>query len=151
MEGNFNMINIYTDGACKGNPGPGGWGALIISGDSKNEIYGGEANTTNNRMEILAVIMALKAINTGSEITVFTDSTYVQKGISEWISKWKTNGWRTSNKKEVKNKDLWLQLDNLTVKLKINWSWVKGHSGHLENDRADYLANLGVGMEGTSS
>ena len=145
------MINIYTDGACKGNPGPGGWGALIIEGDIKNEIFGGEADTTNNRMEILAVIMALKAINAVSEITVFTDSTYVQKGISEWIDKWKINGWRTSNKKEVKNKDLWLQLDNLTVKLKINWSWVKGHSGHLENDRADYLANLGVGMEGTSS
>ena len=145
------MINIYTDGACKGNPGPGGWGALIIEGDIKNEIFGGEANTTNNRMEILAVIMALKAINTGSEITVFTDSTYVQKGISEWIGKWKTNGWRTSNKKEVKNKDLWLQLEVLTAKFKINWVWVKGHSGHLENDRADYLANLGVGMEGPSS
>ena len=145
------MINIYTDGACKGNPGPGGWGALIIEGDNKNEIFGGEANTTNNRMEILAVIMALKAINTISEITVFTDSTYVQKGISEWIDKWKINGWKTSNKKEVKNKDLWLQLDILTAKLKINWAWVKGHSGHLENDRADYLANLGVGMEGTSS
>ena len=98
------MINIYTDGACKGNPGPGGWGALIIEGDNKNEIFGGEANTTNNRMEILAVIMALKAINTISEITVFTDSTYVQKGISEWIDKWKINGWKTSNKKEVKNK-----------------------------------------------
>jgi len=145
------MINIYTDGACKGNPGPGGWGALIIEGDNKNEIFGGEANTTNNRMEILAVIMALKAINTISEITVFTDSTYVQKGISEWIDKWKINGWKTSNKKEVKNKDLWVQLDILNAQLKINWVWVKGHSGHSENDRADYLANQGVGMEGTSS
>ena len=145
------MVNIYSDGACKGNPGPGGWGALIIEGDNKNEIFGGEANTTNNRMEILAVIMALKAINTISEITVFTDSTYVQKGISEWIDKWKINGWKTSNKKEVKNKDLWLQLEVLTAKFKINWVWVKGHSGHLENDRADYLANLGVGMEGSSS
>jgi ribonuclease HI len=144
------MINIYTDGACKGNPGPGGWGALIIEGDIKNEIFGGEANTTNNRMEILAVIMALKAIVTASEITVFTDSTYVQKGISEWIDKWKINGWRTSNKKEVKNKDLWVQLDTLTAQLKINWIWVKGHSGHSENDRADYLANQGVGMEGSS-
>ena len=144
------MINIYTDGACKGNPGPGGWGALIIEGDIKNEIFGGEANTTNNRMEILAVIMALKAINAESEITVFTDSTYVQKGISEWIDKWKINGWRTSNKKEVKNKDLWVQLDTLTAQLKINWIWVKGHSGHSENDRADYLANQGVGMEGSS-
>ena len=145
------MIKIYTDGACKGNPGPGGWGALIIEGNTKNEIFGGQANTTNNRMEILAVIMALKAINTKSEITVFTDSTYVQKGISEWIGKWKINGWKTSNKKEVKNKDLWILLDNLTAQLKINWAWVKGHSGHPENDRADYLANQGVGMNGSSS
>jgi len=142
------MINIYTDGACKGNPGPGGWGALILEGDTKNEIYGGEANTTNNRMEITAVIRALKTINTENEITVFTDSTYVQKGINEWIAKWKINGWRTSNKKEVKNKDLWVQLDNLTSQLKINWIWVKGHSGHPGNDRADYLANKGVGMQG---
>jgi len=142
------MINIYTDGACKGNPGPGGWGALILEGDTKNEIYGGEANTTNNRMEIMAVIRALKTINAENEITVFTDSTYVQKGINEWIAKWKINGWRTSNKKEVKNKDLWVQLDNLTSQLKINWIWVKGHSGHPGNDRADYLANKGVGMQG---
>jgi ribonuclease HI len=142
------MINIYTDGACKGNPGPGGWGALILQGDTKNEIYGGEANTTNNRMEIMAVIRALKTINVENEITVFTDSTYVQKGINEWIAKWKINGWRTSNKKEVKNKDLWVQLDNLTSQLKINWIWVKGHSGHPGNDRADYLANKGVGMQG---
>ena len=145
------MINIYTDGACKGNPGPGGWGALILQGDTKNEIYGGEANTTNNRMEIMAVIRALKTINTENEITVFTDSTYVQKGIIEWIAKWKINGWRTSNKKEVKNKDLWVQLDNLTSQLKINWIWVKGHSGHPGNDRADYLANKGVGMQGLVS
>ena len=142
------MINIYTDGACKGNPGPGGWGALILQGDIKNEIYGGEANTTNNRMEIMAVIRALRTINAENEITVFTDSTYVQKGINEWIAKWKINGWRTSNKKEVKNKDLWVQLDNLTSQLKINWIWVKGHSGHPGNDRADYLANKGVGMQG---
>ena len=142
------MINIYTDGACKGNPGPGGWGALILQGDTKNEIYGGEANTTNNRMEIMAVIRALRTINTENEITVFTDSTYVQKGINEWIAKWKINGWKTSNKKEVKNKDLWVQLDNLTSQLRINWIWVKGHSGHPENDRADYLANKGVGMQG---
>ena len=142
------MINIYTDGACKGNPGPGGWGALILEGDTKNELYGGEANTTNNRMEIMAVIRALKTINAENEITVFTDSTYVQKGINEWIAKWKINGWRTSNKKEVKNKDLWAQLDNLTSQLKINWIWVKGHSGHPGNDRADYLANKGVGMQG---
>ena len=141
------MINIYTDGACKGNPGPGGWGALIIEGNNKNEIYGGEVNSTNNRMEIMAVIMALKAINTNNEITVFTDSTYVQKGINEWISKWKVNGWKTSNKKEVKNRDLWIQLDDLSSQLKVSWMWVKGHSGHPGNDRADYLANKGVGME----
>jgi len=138
------MINIYTDGACKGNPGPGGWGALIIDGDIENEIYGGENNTTNNRMEIMAVIMALQTVNTKNEITVFTDSTYVQKGINEWINKWKVNGWKASNKKEVKNKDLWVQLDSLATKLKINWIWVKGHSGHPGNERADYLANQGV-------
>ena len=138
------MINIYTDGACKGNPGDGGWGALIIDGDAKNEIFGGEADTTNNRMEIMAVIMALKTLNTESKITIYTDSTYVQKGISEWIDKWKINGWRTSNKKDVKKKDLWIELDSLTSKFIINWTWIKGHSGHPENDRADYLANKGV-------
>ena len=142
------MINIYTDGACKGNPGKGGWGALIIDGDVKNEIYGGEHNTTNNRMEIMAVIMALQTVNTKNEITVFTDSTYVQKGINEWINKWKINGWKASNKKEVKNKDLWVQLDSLVTKLQINWIWVKGHSGHPGNERADYLANQGVNKVG---
>tara|TARA_B100000795_G_scaffold51849_1_gene33976 strand:- start:1125 stop:1562 length:438 start_codon:yes stop_codon:yes gene_type:complete len=141
------MINIYTDGACKGNPGPGGWGALVVDGENKSEIFGGEPITTNNRMEILAVIMALKTIITDSEITVFTDSKYVQKGISEWIGNWKINGWRTSNKKAVKNKDLWIELDNLTSQLKINWMWVKGHSGHVGNDRADYLANKGIDIE----
>ena len=141
------MINIYTDGACKGNPGPGGWGALVVDGENKSEIFGGEPSTTNNRMEILAVIMALKTIITDSEITVFTDSKYVQKGISEWIGNWKINGWRTSNKKAVKNKDLWIELDNLTSQLKINWMWVKGHSGHVGNDRADYLANKGIDIE----
>lgn len=141
------MINIYTDGACKGNPGPGGWGALVVDGENKSEIFGGEPITTNNRMEILAVIMALKTIITDSEITVFTDSKYVQKGISEWIGNWKINGWRTSNKKAVKNKDLWVELDSLTSQLKINWMWVKGHSGHVGNDRADYLANKGIDIE----
>ncbi len=144
------MIKIYTDGACKGNPGPGGWGALIIDGDTKNEIYGGESNTTNNRMEIMAVIMALKAIKNKDQITVFTDSTYVQKGINDWIEKWKINGWRTSNRKDVKNKDLWVQLDSLSSQISINWIWVKGHSGHPENDRADFLANQGVNAKGDS-
>ena len=144
------MINIYTDGACKGNPGPGGWGALIIKNGEKNVIFGGEGNTTNNRMEIMAVIMALRSIDKKCEITVFTDSTYVQKGINEWIDKWKINGWRTSNRKDVKNKDLWVQLDILNSEISINWMWVKGHSGHPENDRADFLANQGVRMEGES-
>ena len=138
------MIKIYTDGACKGNPGPGGWGALIDDGNVQNEIFGGEDNTTNNRMEIMAVIMALETIEVDDEITVFTDSKYVQKGINEWIKNWKINGWRSSNKKSVKNKDLWIQLDDLTSQLKINWVWIKGHSGHLGNERADFLANQGV-------
>lgn len=138
------MINIYTDGACKGNPGDGGWGALIIDGDAKNEIFGGEADTTNNRMEIMAVIMALKTLNTESKITIYTDSTYVQKGISEWIDKWKINGWRTSNKKDVKNKDLWIELYDLKSHHQIDWRWVKGHAGHRENEIADMLANKGI-------
>ena len=142
------MIKIYTDGACKGNPGPGGWGALIDDGNVQNEIFGGEDNTTNNRMEIMAVIMALGTIEVDDEITVFTDSKYVQKGINEWIKNWKINGWRSSNKKPVKNKDLWIQLDDLTSKLKINWVWIKGHSGHLGNERADFLANQGVNSRG---
>ena len=142
------MIKIYTDGACKGNPGPGGWGALIDNDNVQNEIFGGEDNTTNNRMEIMAVIMALKTIEVDDEITVFTDSKYVQKGINEWIKNWKINGWRSSNKKPVKNKDLWIQLDDLTSKLKINWVWIKGHSGHLGNERADFLANQGVNSRG---
>lgn len=142
------MINIYTDGACKGNPGPGGWGALINEDGNTKEIFGGETNTTNNRMEILAVIMALnEVVSSKNEITVFTDSKYVQNGINVWILKWKNNGWKTSNKKEVKNRDLWIELDILNEKLNINWIWVKGHSGHPENDRADFLANQGVGME----
>jgi len=139
------MIKIYTDGACKGNPGPGGWGALIINDNHKKEIYGGENETTNNRMELSAVIEALKAIDDKeSSITIFTDSTYVLKGMSEWIKGWKINNWISSNKKPVKNKDLWVILDSLASLYKIEWVWVKGHSGHPENDRADFLANLGV-------
>ena len=137
------MIKIYTDGACKGNPGEGGWGALITDGLENKEIYGGEKNTTNNRMELMAVIMALESIEKEQKITIFTDSTYVQKGISEWIVNWKRNGWKSSNKQPVKNQDLWMRLDGSNSSL-ITWEWVKGHSGHIENDRADYLANLGV-------
>lgn len=138
------MIKVYTDGACKGNPGQGGWGALILENDIKREIYGGESNTTNNRMELMAVIRALELLKEQNDITVFTDSTYVQKGISEWIINWKRNGWKSSNKKSVKNKDLWVELDNLNDLMSVKWEWIKGHAGHRGNERADYLANLGV-------
>ena len=138
------MIKVYTDGACKGNPGEGGWGALIVQGDTNKEIYGGESNTTNNRMELMAVIKALSLMSSENVVTIFTDSTYVQKGISEWIINWKRNGWKSSSKKPVKNKDLWVELDSLNASLSVNWKWVKGHAGHPENERADYLANLGV-------
>ena len=137
------MIKVYTDGACKGNPGDGGWGALIINGSENKELYGGEKNTTNNRMELMAVIRAIESIDRIQDVTIFTDSTYVQKGISEWIINWKRNGWKSSNKQPVKNQDLWVRLDSLNSE-QITWQWVKGHSGHIENDRADYLANLGV-------
>lgn len=137
------MIKVYTDGACKGNPGDGGWGALIINGSENKELYGGDKNTTNNRMELMAVIMAIESIDRIQDVTIFTDSTYVQKGISEWIINWKRNGWKSSNKQPVKNQDLWVRLDSLNSE-QITWQWVKGHSGHIENDRADYLANLGV-------
>tara|TARA_B100000035_G_C21037010_1_gene571598 strand:+ start:9129 stop:9560 length:432 start_codon:yes stop_codon:yes gene_type:complete len=138
------MIKVYTDGACKGNPGQGGWGALICEKDTRREIYGGEGNTTNNRMELMAVIRALESLKEQNDITVFTDSIYVQKGISEWIMNWKRNGWKSSNKKSVKNKDLWVELDNLNNSMSIKWQWIKGHAGHEGNERADYLANLGV-------
>ena len=138
------MIKVYTDGACKGNPGQGGWGALILENDVKREIYGGESNTTNNRMELMAVIRALELLKEQNDITVYTDSTYVQKGISEWIINWKRNGWKSSNKKSVKNKDLWVELDHLNDLMSVKWQWIKGHAGHSGNERADYLANLGV-------
>ena len=140
------MINIYTDGACKGNPGPGGRGALIINDKDKKEIYGGERETTNNRMELSAVIEALKYIDGQKcSLSIYTDSTYVLKGMSDWINGWKNNNWISSTKKPVKNKDLWMILDSLASSHKIEWIWVKGHSGHPENDRADFLANLGAG------
>ena len=138
------MIKVYTDGACKVNPGQGGWGALILENDTTREIYGGESNTTNNRMELMAVIKALELLREQNDITIFTDSTYVQKGISEWIINWKRNGWKSSNKKSVKNQDLWVELDNLNDLMSVKWEWIKGHAGHRGNERADYLANLGV-------
>ena len=138
------MIKIYTDGACKGNPGVGGWGAIIMQDEKNIELFGGENETTNNRMELMAVIMALKEISANLELTIYTDSTYVQKGISEWIKNWKVNNWRSSNKKPVKNKDLWVELDEAVDSRKINWEWVKGHAGNEGNEKADELANQGV-------
>jgi len=138
------MIKIYTDGACKGNPGVGGWGALILQDDKNIELFGGENETTNNRMELMAVIMALKEMSSSEELIIYTDSTYVQKGISEWIKNWKLNNWRSSSKKPVKNKDLWMQLDEASYSRKINWEWVKGHAGNEGNEKADELANKGV-------
>ncbi|MDB2679730.1 ribonuclease HI [Methylophilaceae bacterium] len=138
------MIKIYTDGACKGNPGVGGWGALILQDDKNIELFGGENETTNNRMELMAVIMALKEMSPSEELIIYTDSTYVQKGISEWIKNWKLNNWRSSSKKPVKNKDLWMQLDEASYSRKINWEWVKGHAGNEGNEKADELANKGV-------
>ncbi len=138
------MFTIYTDGACKGNPGTGGWGALLIGPDGDTEICGGETNTTNNRMELLAVIRALQAIDTTADIDVYTDSQYVQRGITEWIRNWQARGWKTAAKKPVKNADLWRQLLAETERHRVAWHWVKGHAGHPGNERADELANQGV-------
>ena len=136
---------IYTDGACSGNPGPGGWGAVIFDNENKQKnISGSEENTTNNRMELSATIMALKEVNKNSEITIYTDSTYVKNGITEWVLKWKENGWKNSNKKTVKNKDLWVKLLNLCEKNKISWKWVKGHSTNKYNNLADELATQAI-------
>ena len=138
------IVTIYADGGCRGNPGPGGWGVLMQSGDRNRELWGGEPATTNNRMELTAVIRALEALRRPSSVEVHTDSQYVQKGISAWIHNWKRNGWRTSDKKPVKNADLWQQLDELARTHQIAWLWVKGHAGHPGNERADQLANRGI-------
>ncbi|AAQ58931.1 ribonuclease HI [Chromobacterium violaceum] len=138
-------VEIYTDGACKGNPGPGGWGALMRYKGKEKELFGGERGTTNNRMEIMAVIRALAALNRPCKVVVYTDSQYVQKGISEWIHGWKARGWKTAAKEPVKNADLWQQLDaERNRHLDVEWRWVKGHAGHEFNERADQLANKGV-------
>ena len=141
---NEKSISIWTDGACSGNPGPGGWGALIKYPYLTKKLSGSEAHTTNNRMEILAVINALKSINLNLKITIYTDSKYVKDGITSWIHNWKINNWKNSQKKDVKNKDLWQELDGLTQKIDINWQWVKGHSGNIENDIADKLATSAI-------
>jgi ribonuclease HI len=137
-------VEIFTDGACKGNPGRGGWGALLLAGGHKRELFGGEPNTTNNRMELKAVIEALTALKRPCEVVVHTDSQYVQKGISEWIHGWKARGWKTAAKAPVKNVDLWQALDAAQSMHRIEWRWIKGHAGHDGNERADALANLGV-------
>jgi ribonuclease HI len=137
-------INIYTDGACKGNPGPGGWGAVLEYDGQEKELYGGERSTTNNRMELTAVIEALAALKRPCRIVLHTDSQYVQKGITEWLRGWKARGWRTASKEPVKNVDLWMKLDEAVRSHEIRWVWVKGHSGHDGNERADALANKGV-------
>lgn len=137
-------IEIFTDGACRGNPGPGGWGAILRSAGHEKTLHGGEANTTNNRMELTAVIRALEALKRPSRAKVHSDSQYVLKGISEWIHGWKRNGWRTADKKPVKNAELWQGLDKLASQHQIEWIWVKGHAGHPENERADALANRGI-------
>ena len=137
-------VDLYSDGACKGNPGPGGWGALLCCQGKERELRGGERLTTNNRMELTAVIHGLNALNRPSEVTVFTDSQYVKNGIEQWISQWKARGWRTSAGKPVANQDLWVLLEEALGRHAVQWRWVKGHAGHYGNERADSLANSGV-------
>ncbi|MCU7800053.1 MAG: ribonuclease HI [gamma proteobacterium symbiont of Lucinoma myriamae] len=139
-----NKIYIYTDGACKGNPGPGGWGALMKYNGTEKEFFGGEKETTNNRMEMTAAIQALTQLTRPCDVVLTTDSQYLRQGITQWIVNWKKRGWKTSSKQPVKNVDLWKQLDSLVQQHKVTWHWVKGHSGHIENERADELANKGI-------
>ena len=138
------QVVIYTDGACSGNPGPGGWGAVLLYGDKRKEICGGELATTNNRMELMAAIQALEALNKPCRVELHTDSQYVQKGIHEWIHSWKKRGWLTADKKPVKNDDLWKRLDQARARHNVDWRWVKGHAGHELNERADALARQGL-------
>jgi ribonuclease HI len=144
MKSDLPLVTIYTDGACKGNPGLGGWGAVLRSGDHEKRLHGGEKHTTNNRMEMTAVIEALKALKGPCQIALYIDSQYVKRGVNEWMDNWKRSGWKTSDKKPVKNVDLWLVLDDLLTSHQIEWHWVKGHSGDPGNELADQLANLGA-------
>lgn len=137
-------VNIYTDGACRGNPGIGGWGVYIEYGETTKELYGGDKLTTNNKMELTAAIKGLEALNTKCQVNLITDSKYVMDGINGWINGWKKNNWKNSQKKDVKNKNLWIQLDKLNSYHDVEWSWVKGHSGHFQNEKADQLANKGI-------
>lgn len=137
-------VEIWTDGACSGNPGPGGWGALLRYGDKEKELYGGQAETTNNQMELKAAIEALNALKKPCTVELTTDSQYVKGGMTGWIFRWKKNGWKTANKKPVKNVELWQALDEAVSRHKVNWHWIKGHAGHAENEKADELARLGM-------
>jgi ribonuclease HI len=137
-------VKIYTDGACRGNPGPGGWGVLLRHNGHEKELWGGEAQTTNNRMELTAAIEALRALNRPCRVDLYTDSQYVRMGITDWLAGWKLRGWKNASKKPVKNQDLWQALDTETGRHQVRWHWVKGHSGHPENERADELANRGI-------
>jgi ribonuclease HI len=141
---NNEPVEVFTDGACRGNPGPGGWGVILRTKGKEKELWGGEAATTNNRMELTAVIRALEALTRPSRVSLYTDSRYVQKGISEWIHSWKRRGWKTADKNPVKNEDLWRRLDELAAGHEVEWHWVRGHSGHPENERVDELANRGI-------
>ena len=138
------QVEMFTDGACRGNPGPGGWGAVLRFSGKEKELFGGEETTTNNRMELMAVISGLKALQRPCAVAVTTDSQYVKNGITQWIHNWKRNGWRTAAKKPVKNDDLWRMLDEAVARHEVSWHWVKGHSGHPGNERADALANRGI-------
>jgi ribonuclease HI len=140
----MDKVEIYTDGACRGNPGPGGWGALLRYGNHEKELYGAEQETTNNRMELMAAIMALETLRRSCHVDLTTDSQYVRKGITEWLANWKKNGWKTASRTAVKNADLWKRLDSAANLHKVHWHWVKGHSGHDENERVDQLANRAI-------
>lgn len=137
-------VYLFTDGACKGNPGAGGWGVLLRYGEHEKELFGGEAQTTNNRMELTAVLSGLKTLNRPCDVVICTDSQYVKNGMESWIHNWKKNGWKTAGRQPVKNADLWQQLDEQVARHRVRWQWVKGHAGHTENERADALANRGV-------
>lgn len=143
------LVRVYTDGACRGNPGPGGWGVLLSYNGVEKELYGAESNTTNNRMELMAAIQGLSALKRSCDVTMVTDSKYVMNGITQWMDGWKKNNWKTANKKPVKNIDLWKQLDDLIGNHNVRWEWVKGHSGHRENELADALANRAIDRLGS--
>ena len=146
MTPSSSTVELFTDGACSGNPGPGGWGAILRWRDTERELFGGEPATTNNRMELAAAIRGLEAIDPEYAISVYTDSQYVRNGVTQWIGKWKANGWKTSGRKPVKNQDLWQQLDLVASRRSVEWHWVRGHSGHPQNEKADALANRAIDL-----